>query len=179
MAIQGRPNVLFLDATANLRGWEHLSARTMFDSMKRRGISLVGDGPRLLEKLDELPSTICGDQYINCIFLQVNGEDIGGWARDCWLALQRSTILKNRLFALSICDGFDQYLSEEILNYKGDCSISVCPVNQLTKRQSAAFFVKFFIELDLHCSQSISPMMARFAFAKAKRFALGHVAINL
>ena len=178
MVIEGNLKVLFIDATENLVGWEHSYSKAMYDSLKRRKISLVGDGPYLLGKLDDLHSIIRTEEDINCIFLQANGKNVDGRAREYWVELNRIKCLKNRLFALSMCNGFDKSLSHEVLNFKSGSSITVCPIDQLSKRQSSAFFVKLFIELDLHCSQSISSFMARFAFAKAKQFAPDLIQIN-
>jgi hypothetical protein len=178
MAIEGGVKVLFIDATDNLAGWEHSYSRAMYDSLKRRRITLVGTGPHFLGKLDELPSIIRSEDDINCIFLQANVEAVGGRAKECWESLNQTESLKNRLFAVAMCNGFDKSLSDEILNHKSGCSITICPVDELSKRQSSAFFVKLLIELDLHCSESISSFMARFAFAKAKRFAPDLIQIN-
>ena len=147
--------------------------------MRRRGVSLLGDGPHLLTQADELTHALELHPDFNCLLLQAHGATVGGCARDCWRSLCETDVLTERLFAMSVCNGFDPSLSADILEDSSATSMVVVPVESLPARRTGPFFVKFFVELDLHCPQSINPMMARFAFAKAQKFAPGKMKIRL
>jgi len=147
--------------------------------MRRRGVTLLGDGPHLLTQAEELSQALELHPDFNCLLLQAHGPAAGGCARECWRSLCESGALTERLFAMSLCNGFDPSLPAEILEDSAATSMVVVPVEGLSVRSTGPFFVKFFVELHLHCPQSINAMMARFAFAKAQKFAPGQVKIRL
>jgi hypothetical protein len=114
----------------------------------------------------------------NCLLLQADGNNGDGSMEACCDWLSNQSGLSARLFAACICGGYSTVSSDKALQVGGFASIALAPVAELSARQAAPFFIKFFIELDLHCKDSINAMMAQFAFAKAQKFAPGRMRIK-
>ena len=176
--IAGKPLVLFIDTTRNAAGWEHQLSQRIFSSIERRGVAVLGDGPYHISSPEEMAEVFQRHSDFNCLLLQAHGDSGSGNMQECWEWLSSQGNLGPKLFAASVCGGHPHALAERVLQSQGFASIAVVPVEQLLARQAAPFFVKFFVELDLHTKDSISSIMAQFAFAKAQKFAQGKMKIR-
>lgn len=181
VSIPGRPVVLFVDATQNSQGWEYDFSERVFNTMQRRGVQALGAGPYRVSQPEALKEPLASPDEFNCLLLLAHGSSAGGAAgadmEACWEWLAKQGQLPPRLFAACICHGHDPALTHRILTSPSLAPIALAPVAEPTPRQAAAFFVKFFQELNLHCTSSINGLMAQFAFAKAQKFAPGKMKI--
>ena len=180
--IPGSPVVLFVDGTENVSGWEFELSDRIFTALRRRGTSLVGTRPYRAAHPEEIPDSLASGEGYNCLLLLVHGKvegnaDMVGLG-DWWDWLAHRPQASPRLLAICICQGYDSSLGELMQQQSSFAPIILAPESDLTPRQAAAFWVKFFHELNLHCADSISPMMAQFAFAKARHLAKGKMKIR-
>lgn len=172
VSIPGRPTILVADASRNLGGWEFGFCDRLYENMNRRGLRLEGGGPIRVDLPEELlPYLQC--QEINCILLFGHGEGeavateakLGSyWA---WLSSrgQPSPVL----FAACMWESYDPTVSRDILESQANFApLAVVPQSPLTPREAGLFFLKFFTELDLHSSESITGRMVWFSCSKAR-----------
>ncbi len=169
-SVDGRPQVLVLDASGNREGWEADSCTRVSNSMVRRGIPVVGEGPALVNSHSELESAILSDDRYNCVLLcaHADGELAVG---DCWQAMRRWLDGTRKLLAVCTWEGYDAATTEEVLT--ADDTFAVLGVSQqspLSVRAAGLFFMKFFAELDLHshASESMTGKMVWFGHSKAR-----------
>ena len=175
--IPGKPSLLVVDATQQAGASELRLSRRVFRSLSRRGVKLFGHEPHGIADPEEMRGILAADEEYNCILLlahgQAQGNSTGASLEACWEWLKNQVQLSPKLFAACVCRGYDPSVGREILETSSFASIALAPESELTSREAAAFFVKFFYELDIHCSGSISGMMAQFAYAKARHLSRG------
>ena len=140
-------------------------------------MAMLGNGPYHISHPEEMKEPLAQHQAFNCLLLQAHGDSVLGNVEECWEWLSRQVQLGPTLLAVCVCQGYTADLADKMLQKGGFASITLVPVEELSVRQAAPFFVKFFVELDLHSTDSINGMMAQFAFAKAQKFAPGKVKI--
>ena len=177
VVITGKPTVLSIDATQNAGGWEHRLSHRIFKSLERRGVAMLGNEPYHISRPEEMGKPLTEHQTFNCLLLQAHGDSALGNAEECLKYLSGSVQQDPKLLAVCVCQAYIADLADKLQQKGGVPSIMLVPVGELSVREAAPFFVKFFVELNLHSTDSINGMMAQFAFAKAQKFAPGKVKI--
>ena len=178
VSIEGKPTVLVADASCNAWGWEAQFCERLFASLKRRNVPLQGDGSvrvqqpgGLLPHLERGP-TSNGERF-NCLLLFGHSPEAdvapGTGLGDYWTWLNSHAQPSQMLFAACTWDDYDAEVSEEILKSPDTFApLALAQQSPLTQREAGLFFLKFFTELDLHSSDSVTGRMVWFACSKAR-----------
>ena len=171
--IPGRPTILVADASRNLGGWESGFCDRLFAIMNRRGLQLIGDAPIRVDLPEELLQYLERQGEINCILLLAHGEGESvlpeAKLSSYWAWLSSRGQFPPVLFAACMWESYDPAVSREILESQASFSpLAVVPQSPLTPREAGLFFLKFFTELDLHSSESITGRMVWFSCSKAR-----------
>jgi hypothetical protein len=148
--IAGSPRILLVDATEDV-----LSDR-LYKALKKTGLQMELDAPLKIQSSAELSRL--KEYQFNCILLFVDLE------KDVVDAL-RSQQLPPYLLAVSATERFDPEVSESILKSN---PLAIAPLSIMSPREAGLFYLKFFTELKLHSTDSISGKMVWFSFSKAK-----------
>jgi hypothetical protein len=148
--IAGSPRILLVDATEDV-----LSDR-LYKALKKTGLQMELDAPLKIQSSAELSRL--KEYQFNCILLFVDLE------KDVVDAL-RSQKLPPYLLAVSATERFDPEVSESILKSN---PLAIAPLSIMSPREAGLFYLKFFTELKLHSTDSISGKMVWFSFSKAK-----------
>ena len=152
ISIEGVPRILMIDVTQSKEGFSD----RLYQSLKKSGLQMAGDKP-----LHTIPSHL-SDYQFNCLLIFARS------AKDV-LETIGSPHLSSYLLAICSTDGFDAKSGESIL--KSDppiASMVITPLSAMSLRESGLFYLKFFTELKLHSTNSISGKMVWFSFSKAK-----------
>ena len=177
VTIAGKPTVLSIDATQNVGGWEYRLSHRIFKSLERRGVAMLGSESYHISRPEEMWNPLAQHQGFNCLLLQAHGDFVLENLEECLKYLSHQVQQDSKLLAVCVCQGYVADMAEKLQQKGSVPSIMLVPVGELSVRQAAPFFVKFFVELNLHSTDSINGMMAQFAFAKAQKFAPGKVKI--
>ena len=172
-SIPGKPTILMVDASSNVDGWESEFCDRLFTSMSRRGIQLKGSSPVRVKSPEELLPHLEPRDAFNCIFLFGHDkEDSGSHGSNLssyWAWLNTDAGLSGVLFAACSWEDYDSELSREILEAgESFAPMALAPQSVLTPREASLFFLKFFTELNLHSTDSITGRMVWFACSKAR-----------
>ena len=178
----GRPLVLFVDVTQNIQGWEHKASERVCRSMKRRKVQVIGTGPARPTSTNEFKECLTSYAGFNCLLLAGHGRTLdvptSAILKTYWDILARHDGLSLAVFAAWTCSRPDPQLKEEIIEAKGLAPIALASAVDLDAKEAFLFFGRFFEELDIHCPQSITTPMARFAYTKVRHFAKGKMEIR-
>ncbi len=167
-AIDRPLSTLVIDTSTDLAQLESgLSAR-LFNSLTRRGLRMVGEGPTtggLPEESAHLEASIA---EASCL-VALGGGDAASTDRMehlvDWLA---STIVGPKLFAVFTWDAYDPALSARVLDETDSPAvIAVAQRSPVAPRAGALYLLKFLTEVHLHSDDRITGRMAWFAWAKA------------
>lgn len=156
VSIQGAPRILMIDVTQNKEGQEFAFSERLYQSLKKSELQMGSHEP-----LHTIP-THFGDYQFNCLLIFAHShqdvlETIGP---------QR---LPSYLLAISSTDGFDASSGGSILKSNPPIApIMIAPQSTMSLREAGLFYLKFFTELKLHSTDSISGKMVWFSFSKAK-----------
>ena len=172
-SIPGKPTILLVDASCNRGGWEFDFCDRLYASMKRRGLLLKVSAPVRVERPEELLPHLEPQHDFNCMLLFDHGE--GEYAApetnltSYWTWLNSRVQPPGLLFAACMWESFDPTVSQEILGSgESFAPLALAPQTPLTPREAGLFFLKFFIELDLHSGDAITGRMVWFACSKAR-----------
>ena len=173
VSIAGKPTILVVDASHNLRGWEFEVCNRIFASMRRRNLSLKGSEPVRVEHVEELTPHLEPQDGYNCILLfgQGGGQQRTPEAnlRGFWELLNSYFTASPKFLAACIWESYDPMVSQEILeSSQSFAPLALAPQSPLTPREGFLFFMKFFTELDLHSEGSITGKMVWFSCSKAR-----------
>jgi hypothetical protein len=158
-----------VDGTGNIQGWERDFFERLGNSLKRSELTVfdaihITDPARFAEALNA--------STFNCLLLFALGESAEApeWGlRAFWNELRAQSNLSP--FLLAICSPlrFDPNVSGEVLKSSlASIPFAVAPQSPMTPREAGLFYLKFFTELKLHSSESITGKMVWFSFSKAK-----------
>jgi len=162
-----------VDASRNLEGWEFEFCDRLYASMRRRGLLLKGSAPARVEQPEDLASHLEPQDAFNCILLfgHGDGEHVphGADLRGYWAWLNSHTTLSPKLFAVCTWESYDPVTGQEILESPNSFApLALAPQSPLTPREASLFFLKFFTEMELHSSDSVTGRMAWFSCSKAR-----------
>jgi hypothetical protein len=159
VTIPCKPSVLVVDATRNLEGWEHEFTNRLSSSLSRSGLPLLTQTPLRIAETRELKPHL--SSAFNCMlfFSHGQGQKVSPSAmmKTHWDWLNTDGRLPPVLFAALMCESYDPEASRQILE-----STPVLP------REAGLFLLKFFTELNLHSTDSLSGKMVWFSFSKAR-----------
>ncbi len=170
--IPGKPTILIADASRNRQGWESEFCQRLFDTLRRRGLQVLGDAPLQPRSPEDLRLASLREPC-NCILLCARGttdqDDRESQLREHWDWLKSRYEGENVLLATCSWDDYDPVTAQEILTSpKTFAPLAVAQGSPLTPREAGLFFLKFFTELDLHSTNSISGRMVWFSCSKAR-----------
>ena len=173
VSIAGKPTILVVDASHNLEGWELEFCDRLYTSMSRRGLHLKGNAPVRVERPEDLASDLEAQEAFNCILLfaheESEGAPPGAGLRSYWSWLDSYAGLHPVLFGGCSWEGYDPTASQEILESpESFAPLALVPQSPLTPREAGLFFLKFFTELELHSTDSITGRMVWFSCSKAR-----------
>jgi len=172
LSIPGAPRILMVDATVNLQGWEHAFSDRLFASLQRTEMEMLEKGPTQIREAPELISLMSASVF-NCLILiahtgpEQNSSDAK--LSVFWKALRKPADLP--LFLLAVCSygSCDLQVSEEVLKSSPAVApLAIVPISSVVPREAGLFYLKFFTELKLHSTDSISSKMVWFSFTKAR-----------
>ena len=86
-----------------------------------------------------------------------------------WAWLNSQVELPPLVFAACTWESYDPSVSREILESPDTFApLALAPQSPLTPREASLFLLKFFTELDLHSTDSITGRMVWFSHSKAR-----------
>ena len=178
-SIPGRPRVMLVDASGNREGWEREFCQRLFRTMERRGLAMSGHGPVEPEWRTEvhlLPNSASleagtgkwpwpwEDGGVNCLLWFAHVPELDGHWQRLKLQAPRSVLL-----AVVSWDSYDPKVSNEILEGQDTFApLAVAQQSPLTPREAGLFVLKFFTELELHSTDSITGKIVWFSHSKAR-----------
>ena len=172
-SIPGKPTILMVDGSGNRDGWEEEFCDRLFASMRKRQLSLVGDGPVRVLSPGELASHLAASESFNCLLLLAHGtgDQAAPHARfgAYWEAFRDQSARPDVLLGGCMWESYDTEVAQSILKSSdGFPCLAVVQESDLTPRAASLFLLKFFAELDLHSSEAITGRMVWFSWSKAK-----------
>jgi hypothetical protein len=145
-----------IDLTQNIEGQEYAFSDRLYLSLKKSGLQMEADAP-----LHTVPVQLQDYQFNCLLFFTHSPKDVLET-----IALQD---LSSCLLAICSTDGFDASSGESILKSNPPIApIIITPLSTMSLREAGLFYLKFFTELKLHSTDSISGKMVWFSFSKAK-----------
>jgi len=172
VSIPGKPNILVVDASCNLGGWESEFCDRLFATMKRRKLLLQGSAPVRIPQPNALLPYLEPQEAFNCILLFSHGE--GDYVppesklSNYWEWL-KCHVSPPKLFAACTWESYDPRVSQEILKSPQTFApLALAQQSPLTPREAGLFSLKFFTEMDLHSSDSVTGKMVWFSCSKAR-----------
>lgn len=154
VSIPGVPRILMFDATQNKEGWEHAFSDRLYQSLEKSGLQMEAGAPLHVNELN--------NYQFNClVFFTHSPKDV--------LETIGFKQLSSYLLAICSTDGFDAESGETILKSNPPVAeMVIAPLSTMSAREAGLFYLKFFTELKLHSTNSISGKMVWFSFSKAK-----------
>ena len=169
--IPGKLGLLVIDVCRNEQGWESEFCSRIFNVLRRKGMTLVGENPLVVDRPQGLSEALQDQSAFNCVFLvghaaQVPEEStLSGY----WSWLSSLDVLEPKLLAVCTFEDHDPDISQSILSAEDSfAQLAVVPQSPLSPRAAGLFFMKFFTELDFHAPDAITGRMVWFSHAKAK-----------
>ncbi len=172
-SIPGRPTLLMVDASRNAQGWEAELCDRLFTTMRRRKLSLIGDGPVRVDRPEELAPHVGpqGSDFNAVLLLGHAGDEAtasGAGLRGYWEWLSAQA-LAPKLLCLCTWEDCDSALAETVLKSEQTCApLALAPQTPMPARAAGLFLLKFFTELELHSEQEITGRMVWFSWSKAR-----------
>jgi hypothetical protein len=172
IVIDAPPEVLVVDSSRNLAGWESELSQRLYTAMSRRGLRLVGSGPLAVSKPDELEHYQGALESANCVLVLGHGGEKGpssavellgyvGWLK--------ANVPGPKLLTACSWQIHDPALTHELLEAAdGFAPLALAQLSPVTSREGGLFLLKFFTELHLHSDSQMSGRMAWFSWSKAK-----------
>jgi hypothetical protein len=140
--------------------------------MQRRNLLLQGSAPVRAEQPKDLLPYLESQEAFNCVLLLGHGdvEEALPQAklRNYWDWFNSQVHLP-KLFAACTWESYDPEVSQEILQSPNTFApLALAPQSPLTPREAGLFILKFFTEMDLHSSNSVTGRMVWFSCSKAR-----------
>jgi hypothetical protein len=145
-----------IDVTQNTEGQEYAFSDRLYQSLKKSALQMEADAP-----LHAIPNQ-WSDYQFNCLLIFTHSpENV--------LNAINSVHLSSYLLAICSTDGFNAESGESIVKSNPPIApIIIAPMSIMSLREAGLFYLKFFTELKLHTTDSISGKMVWFSFSKAK-----------
>jgi len=145
-----------IDVTQNKEGLEYAFSDRLYQSLKKSELQMGSDAP-----LHTIPNHF-DDYQFNCLLIFAHSpKDV--------LETIGSKHLSSYLLGIFSTDGFDAQFGESILKSNPLIApIVITPLSTMSLREAGLFYLKFFTELKLHSTDSITGKMVWFSFSKAK-----------
>jgi hypothetical protein len=157
VTIPGVPKILMLDVTQNMEGQEYAFSDRLYQSLKKSELRMEADAP-----LHSIPAQFADYQF-NCVLIFAHSP------KDVLETISSHHHLSSSLLAIFSTDGFDAQSGESIVKLTPPVApIVITPLSTMSLREAGLFYLKFFTELKLHSTDSISGKMVWFSFSKAK-----------
>ena len=172
-AIPGGLRILMVDGSCNAQGWEADFSDRVFNVLRKKSLALVGEFPLRASSPPDLAEAVQDQDAFNCIFLMCHGAE-GEAPPDSrlssfWAWLSAPGRLAPKLLAVCTYETYDADSSQYILDAKDSfAQFAVVPRSEMTARAAGLFFMKFFVEMNLHTEDHITGKMAWFSHAKAR-----------
>ena len=172
IVIDAPPEVLVVDSSRDLAGWESELSQRLYTAMSRRGLRLVGRGPLAVREPEELKQHQRALGNASCILLLGHGGEKGpssaaellgyvGWLK--------ANVSAPKLLAACSWQIHNPALTYELLEAAdGFAPLALAQLSPVTSREGGLFLLKFFTELHLHSDSQMSGRMAWFSWSKAK-----------
>jgi hypothetical protein len=165
VSIPGSPQILMVDGTRNIEGWERDFFGRLRQSLQRSELAV--DSHEVAA-----PSELSGalqKSTFNCLLLFAHAESDQSSLRAFWETLRLQKYLPPFLFAICSPPEFDAEVNNEVLKSPSSLvPLAVAPQSPMSAREAGLFHLKFFTELKLHSAENISGKMVWFSFSKAK-----------
>ena len=188
ITITGRPTLLVIDASCNLGGWENAFCDRIFSIFQRRGLLLKDNALARVQRPSELGPHLQPEEAFNCILLFSHGKEqdgaSGAGLKDYWKWFSDHSWTSPKLFAACTWESHDPVVSGEILESPQTFApLALAAQSPLTPREAGLYFMKFFAEIDLHTSDTLTGRMVWFSASKAKellrrRSLMGNVGVR-
>jgi len=169
--IPGKPVLLVIDGSRNDQGWEAEFCSRIFNVLRRKGMTLVGERPLTVDRPQGLSEVLQDQNEFNCILLVGHGSEIPAASKlsSFWAWLSSRDGLTPKLLAVCTFEDHDQDTSQSILSAEDSfAQLVIVPQSPLSPRAAGLFFMKFFTELDFHAPDAISGRIVWFSHAKAQ-----------
>ena len=169
--IPGKPGLLVVDGCRNAQGWEAEFCSRIFNVLRRKGISLVGERPLTVDRPQGLSEALQDQSAFNCLFLVSHAAQIPEESKlsSYWAWLSSRDGLTPKLLAVCTFEDHDPDTSQSVLSAAENfAQFAVVPHSPLSPRAAGLFFMKFFTELDFHAPDSITGRIVWFSHAKAR-----------
>ncbi len=169
--IPGKLGLLVIDVCRNDQGWESEFSSRIFNVLRRKGMTLVGEKPTNVDRPQGLSKALPDQSEFNCVFLLGHAAQIAEESKlsGYWASLSSLDGLEPKLLAVCTFEDHDSDTSKSILSAEDSfAQLAVVPQSPLSPRAAGLFFMKFFTELDLHAADAITGRMVWFSHAKAR-----------
>ncbi len=169
--IPGKLGLLVIDVCRNDQGWESEFSSRIFNVLRRKGMTLVGEKPTNVDRPQGLSKALPDQSEFNCVFLLGHAAQIAEESKlsGYWASLSSLDGLEPKLLAVCTFEDHDPDTSKSILSAEDSLAqLAVVPQSPLSPRAAGLFFMKFFTELDLHAADAITGRMVWFSHAKAR-----------
>lgn len=169
VTVPGAPQILMVDTTRNVQGWEHAFFDRLRGSLQRSELQMEGNSPLRPKHAAELPASLIRFDF-NCLLLFAHPESESDSKLSVfWDSLRLQPNLPPFLLAVCSTPNFDPQVTEEVLKSTPAVTpLAIAPLSPMTPREAGLFYLKFFTELKLHSADSISGKMVWFSFSKAR-----------
>ena len=171
--IPDKPKLLLVDSSRNAQGWEAEFSERISNVLDRKGVHLAGRAPLRVDHPEDLPEALVDQETFNCIFLIGHGggphtqEDTG--LKSFWAWLSSYEKLSPKLLAVCTWEDYDPDTSQKILAAEDSfAKFALVPQSPLSARAAGLFFMKFFIELDMHAAEEITGKIVWVSRSKAR-----------
>ena len=169
--IPGKLGLLVIDVCRNDQGWESEFSSRIFNVLRRKGMTLVGEKPTNVDRPQGLSKALPDQSEFNCVFLLGHAAQIAEESKlsGYWASLSSLDGLEPKLLAVCTFEDHDPDTSKSILSAEDSLAqLAVVPQSPLSPRAAGLFFMKFFTELDLHAADAVTGRMVWFSHAKAR-----------
>ena len=164
---------MVVDGSCDAQGWEADFADRIFNTLRKKDVELVGETPLRARRPEDLSDALSDQDAFNCVFLFCHGAGAqvsqDSKLSSFWTWLSACGGLTPKLLTVCTCETYDADTSQSILEARDSfAQLAIAPQSPLSPRAAGLFFMKFFVELDLHANDSITSKMAWFSHAKAR-----------
>lgn len=188
ITIPGKPKLAVIDGSSNAEGWEAEFSDRIFANFQRRGMLLKETILPRVNQPTELERHLTPQDSFNCILLfthahtQTGGSSTG--LEGYWDWLSKHPWASQKLLAICTWEQPDPSITNAVLKSDGNFApLALIPQSPMSPREAGLYYMKFFAELDLHTSDSLTGKMVWFSASKAKellrrRNLTGSVGVN-
>ena len=154
-SVPGELKVLVVDATANIRNFEHEMTRTICAELKGRGVLMTANSPVLAMDVKTFADGFSGEEPWNTLLLISHGRAVHqgadvlrlGDLRTHWfLANAVDMKLEDKAVFLAVCEGACEDATYVLLRDQL-ALVLTAPKGKLSKKEAIAFFPPVLSEL--------------------------------